>query len=233
MQQTLSDIAGCPVSNWAWLKASLPTSLRGLGLSRASLNAAAAYISSFHQTGPLISHTLDHDPVTPPSFLPSVDALAHAAANPDWCLLEDINIPLRQHCLSHAIDKAQCAALLVLSPDPRSRALALSSAITHAGDWLSVVSSSALGLHLIDRKFHLCLLYWLGLPMSEEGHRCSICNSEADHQVGCGGNGDRIHRHDSLRDAIFSAAQSAALAPRKEVPPIPNADQLISTNPTG
>ena len=37
-------------------------------------------------------------------------------------------------------------------------------------------------------------------------------------QVGCGGNGDRIHRHDSIRDAVFSAAQSAALAPRKEVP---------------
>ena len=39
-----------------------------------------------------------------------------------------------------------------------------------------------------------------------------------DHQVGCGGNGDRIHRHDSVRDALFSAAQTAALAPRKEVP---------------
>ena len=35
-----------------------------------------------------------------------------------------------------------------------------------------------------------------------------------DHRVGCGGNGDRIHRHDSIRDT----AQSAALAPRKEVP---------------
>ena len=39
-----------------------------------------------------------------------------------------------------------------------------------------------------------------------------------DHQVGCGGNADRIYRHDSLRDALFSAAQSAALAPRKEKP---------------
>ena len=39
-----------------------------------------------------------------------------------------------------------------------------------------------------------------------------------DHQVGCGGIGDRIHRHNSIRDALFSAAQSAALAPRKEVP---------------
>ena len=39
-----------------------------------------------------------------------------------------------------------------------------------------------------------------------------------DHHVGCGGNGDRIFRHDSIRDAIFSAAQTAALAPRKEFP---------------
>ena len=95
MQQTLSDIAGCPVSNWAWLKASLPTSLGGLGLRRTSLNAPAAYISLFHQAGPLISNILGHDPVTPPSLLPSVIALAHAASNPDCCLLEDINIPLR------------------------------------------------------------------------------------------------------------------------------------------
>ena len=58
--------------------------------------------------------------------------------------------------------------------------------------------------------------------MTEEETRCPICQAAADpfgdHQVGCGGNGDCIHRHDSLRDALFSAAQSAALAPRKEVP---------------
>ena len=42
--------------------------------------------------------------------------------------------------------------------------------------------------------------------------------THGDHQVGCGGNGDRIHRHDSIRDAVFSAAQSAALAPLKEAP---------------
>ena len=41
--------------------------------------------------------------------------------------------------------------------------------------------------------------------------------------MGCGGNEDRIYQHDSLCDALFSAAQSAALAPRKEVPSlIPN-----------
>ena len=39
-----------------------------------------------------------------------------------------------------------------------------------------------------------------------------------DHQVGCGGNGDRIYQHDSIQDALFSVAQTAALAHRKEVP---------------
>ena len=31
-------------------------------------------------------------------------------------------------------------------------------------------------------------------------------------EVSCGGNDDHIHRHGSIRDAIFSATQSAALA---------------------
>ena len=60
--------------------------------------------------------------------------------------------------------------------------------------------------------------------MVDDVSSCSACDKSAaadpfgDHQVGCGGNGDRIHRHDAIRDALFSAAQAAALAPRKEVP---------------
>ena len=57
--------------------------------------------------------------------------------------------------------------------------------------------------------------------MFEGGARCPVCHVVAgpfgDHHVGCGGNADRIARHNALRDAIFSAAQSAALAPRREV----------------
>ena len=62
--------------------------------------------------------------------------------------------------------------------------------------------------------------------MLEDESRCILCQSAADHfgdhHVSCGGNGNRIHRHDSLRDALLAAAQSAALAPWKEMPsPIP------------
>ena len=58
--------------------------------------------------------------------------------------------------------------------------------------------------------------------MFQEGLQCPVCLIEADpfgdHQVGCGGNCNRILRHNSLRDAFFSAFQTAALAPQKEAP---------------
>ena len=58
--------------------------------------------------------------------------------------------------------------------------------------------------------------------MFAEGSICSICQGAADpygdHHVGCGGNGDWIFQHDSIRNALFSVAQSAALVPRKEAP---------------
>ena len=85
-----------------------------------------------------------------------------------------------------------------------------------------MVPSSALGLHLLDREFRPCLQYWLDLPIFRDGGRCPVCQALADpfgdHHVGCGSNGDRIHWHNSIRDAIFSAAQTAALAPRRELP---------------
>ena len=58
--------------------------------------------------------------------------------------------------------------------------------------------------------------------MVMEGSSCPVWDTVADcmgdHLVTCRGNGDMIHRHDSLCDVLFSAAQSAALAPKKEAP---------------
>ena len=39
-----------------------------------------------------------------------------------------------------------------------------------------------------------------------------------NHQVACGGGGDRITCHNSLRDVIVTTAQAAALGPRIEAP---------------
>ena len=224
MRESLSDLAGGQLSDWAWHKASLPSSLGGLSIRSARLHAPAAFISSLAQSGDLVDMIMGRMPAPSIHLADVVSDLATAAEMPDWVSVEDIDVPLRQRPLSQKIDEASYRSLLSSAPDTRSRALALSSSIPHAGDWLNVVPSPALGLHLHDREFRLCVDYWLGLKMSDGESKCPLCTGErvadpfGDHQVGCGGNGDRIHRHDSLKDSLFSAAQSAALAPRKEAP---------------
>ena len=41
---------------------------------------------------------------------------------------------------------------------------------------------------------------------------CGIADQFGDHQVGCGGNADRIMLHNAICDALYEAAQSAELA---------------------
>ena len=99
-----------------------------------------------------------------PLHLPNtISTLAKAAARPEWLSIQCIDVLLHSHSLSHAVDEASYSLLLDSSPDVHSRALALSSTISHAGDWLNVVPSTALGLHLLDCEFRLCLRYWLGI----------------------------------------------------------------------
>ena len=153
-----------------------------------------------------------------------VAALSTSASRPDWQALEDINVPLCQHSLTLAIDEASHQCLLSSAPSTRARALVHSSALPHAGDWLNGVPSTALGLHLQDQEFRCCLRYWLGVPLHSTRYYCPECRSTAypfgDHQVGCGGNGDRIARHNAIHDVLFLAARSAALAPTREAPSV-------------
>ena len=149
-------------------------------------------------------------------------ALAVAATRPEWPSLDAIDVPLHQRLLSHAIDEAIHHHLLSTASDTCSRALALSFGLPHVGDWLNVVPSASLGLHLHDREFCCCLRYWLGFPLHRSAYSHRECHGMADHfrnhQVGCGGNGDRIVRHNAICDVLFSAAQYATRAPMKEAP---------------
>ena len=90
---------------------------------------------------------MDPDPNQP--SIPSTDltlaleALSATASRPEWQLLDDIDVPLTQRHLSAAIDEASLQQLLTSSPSTRARALALSTALPHAGDWLNGVPFAA------------------------------------------------------------------------------------------
>ena len=78
MREALTDLTGCPLSEWAWLKASLPSSRGGLNIRRATLHASAAYIGSLVQTRTLITRILGHTPAPSPHLDSAVSALADA-----------------------------------------------------------------------------------------------------------------------------------------------------------
>ncbi|ETW96706.1 MAG: hypothetical protein ETSY2_45945 [Candidatus Entotheonella gemina] len=127
LRDAVSDLVGCPLSDWAWMKASLPSSLGGLGIRPASLHASAAFISSFHQSEALISDILGH-PAKAPFHQPGVvSALATAADRPQWLSVDNIDVSLHCRTLSRSIDLARFSLLLDAASNVRSRALALSS----------------------------------------------------------------------------------------------------------
>ena len=86
--------------------------------------------------------------------------------------------------------------------------------------WLNVIPSPVLGLHVRPQEFRYSVLYRLGASIYSTNGVCPACKKDSDrfgdHAIVCGSHGERIARHNQLRDAIYSVAASSNLAPRKE-----------------
>ena len=93
-------------------------------------------------------------------------------------------------------------------------------ALNHAGDWLNNAPLKALGLHLRPPEFVLTVKYRLGMPVFDKEGPCPAClrmsDKYGDHAMCCGSGGERISRHNHLRDALFDTAVAAGLGPVKE-----------------
>ena len=114
--------------------------------------ATAAYIGSLDQSKQQI---LGRVPASTNHMTHALQDLAKNVGRDDWTSIEDVDVALRQRHLSKAIDQAVFDDLCATAPNIRFKALALSSSIPHAGDWLNVVPSTALGLHLFDWEYVL------------------------------------------------------------------------------
>ena len=91
-----------------------------------------------------------------------------------------------------------------------------------AGDWLGAYPSKALGLHLRRSEFVAAAKYRLGLQVFEQEAECPMTRCRGwsdvmgDHAISCGLGGERIARHNHVRDALFQTAVQAGLGPRRE-----------------
>ena len=129
---------------------------------------------------------------------------------------------MSQKALSELIDKAAAQRLQNAAASERDLARLNCVARDGSGDWLTALPSKALGLHLRKSEFILAARYRLGLPIFLQEGTCPMTNCQGfgdkygDHSISCAIKGERIAKHNHVRDAIFAAAAQAALGPRKE-----------------
>ena len=102
--------------------------------------------------------------------------------------------------------------------------------LPRAGAWLNSPPIPALGLHLRPTEFTMAVKLRLGCKVYGKEGPCPAClkpsDTYGDHALCCGSWGERITRHNHLRDHIHSMAAAAVLNPAKEVQHLlPGADR--------
>ena len=86
LRETLADLVGGPLSDWAWLKASLPSYRGGIDIMRVSLHAPAAYIDFIIQSKFMLAGILGHTPQTSKYLAAAISLLAKSVKRADWVL---------------------------------------------------------------------------------------------------------------------------------------------------
>ena len=216
MREAISGVLGRPLTDSQWLQASLPSTMGGLGLRKASTHSPASYLTSVAQTFDLTSSIL-----APMSYAPAVDealALLNSVVDEPLVFEEIKKLPKKQ--ITHSIDSRVKSLVLAGTPSIPDKARLSGVFKPHSGDWLNVVPSPALGLALHPQEFRTAALYRLGAAIFEQDNPCPACGRPSDrfghHAIACGVHGERISRHNAICDILYKTAQKAGLGPARE-----------------
>ena len=220
-REALTRMLGSPVSDLQWEQAKLPVLMGGLGLRAAEDHAPAAYATSFIASQPLVRQLLgtQQEAATALSqeLLDSLttkqgeEATMASLQEQTQKIVSAVIDLSNKHLLSNRINE---------EAGEREIARLASLGLPHAGDWLNVPPIPALGLHLRPQEFISTVKYRLGVPVYDTEGPCPAClrpsDKFGDHALCCGHQGERIARHNHLRDALYDMAVAAALGPTKE-----------------
>ena len=89
---------------------------------------------------------------------------------------------MTQKMISYEIDKNLKLGLVQSLSDRRDKARLASLGLLHAGDWLNVIPSPVLGLHIRPQEFRYSVLYRLGAPIYPSAGPCPACKKESDRE---------------------------------------------------
>jgi len=98
------------------MKAFLSCSSGGLNLRSAVRHFPATFLASIYESKSLVFQINSSPPAPSPHITLAVSCLTTEAAYLDWQCPDDIDVPLRQKCLSHVVDKACLKQLFDSAP---------------------------------------------------------------------------------------------------------------------
>ena len=223
-REGLIRILGTPLGDRAWQQAKLPVAMGGMGLRGAEDHSSAAYAASVVASRPLtrlLLHAGRYTDQEPRLTLP-VQLVESLAATLGEEVREEELVGVTQKQLAVKVDLRQQRLLQeqIGEDEVRERARMASLSLPHAGDWLNTAPLTALGLHLRPAEFVLVAKYRLGMELYSRSGPCPAClrpsDNLGDHALCCGTGGERISRHNHLRDALYETAVAAGLGPTKE-----------------
>ena len=197
-------------SDPAWLQATLPVKLGGLGVRSAVQLAPSAFLASAAASSDLVRH------IVPPTLLSSPIPFVEEAES-QWSDGDSVSPPEgTARCQQKVWDtikaKSLVDALLDGARDSRERARLLASRARESGVWLNVLPISSLGLRMDDSTIRVAVGLHLGAHLCRP-HTCRQCSAEVDsvatHGLNCRWSEGRHHRHAAVNDIIHRALSSA------------------------
>ena len=233
VRMTFCNMTGLMPSDTEWLQATRGLHQAGLGLRSASVHAPAAYLSSRGASADL-ARALDNGFGTevehgdfhrqPDSNIDDALAALNQHFPQNQRFTADSALASRQRAMSHAIDAAGHEARL-MAACPEDRATMRSECEPGARALWQAIPNRSLGLALEPAEFICEVRQRLCMADCAADRWCPLCDAVVDrkahHPRTCAAGGDRVLRHNGLRNFIFRRAAAAGLHPELEKAGLP------------
>ena len=166
------NLLGSGLSKQSYMQASLGTKNGGVGLRSSKSHSAAAYISSFFKSKPLVQTFLAKSVVNPHMHIlfESFNSLVSADDH-----LNSSSCPTSKKCLSNLID-THSLNLLVEDVSILDKARLVSCSMPHANPWIRALPAFRNKFSCLE--WPTCMNRWLGVPIFNQDHLCAACQNQ-------------------------------------------------------
>jgi hypothetical protein len=222
LRETFSHITGLVPNNDQWNQAACGLATGGLGLRQATPHAPAAFLASTCASRELC-HNLDNNynlgAAEPGSHTNQALALLNSSL-PVGDQVTPESLPnTKQRVLSAALDKASFTRRHT-SLCPANQATLLSECEKGAREIWQAIPHRSRGTAFPAAEFCAEVRYRLCMSGADESGFCPLCDDVLDpfghHSRRCCAGGDRVIRHNGIRNIIFNLCCRAGLRPEVE-----------------